>query len=313
MPIAGSISRRDMFRVAGATSVVALAAPACAEAAQETVQEGQIPPGALGLLYDATKCIGCKACVDACVNANGLTGDTSLDGLHIAPLELNSSTKNIIKLCKATPTHPESFVKQQCMHCGDPTCVAACPFHALQKNEVTGIVEWDGSKCIGCRYCEIACPFHIPKFEWTKFNPKIVKCELCNFRLAKNLEPACTYVCPTHAVIFGRRDKLLETAKERVNAEPNKYFEDRVYGEHEAGGTQVLYLSAVPFTDLGLPEIGPASVPGKALKWQKRVYKWMSGPILLYGVIVIAMKRNWTEHEKEMVHEEKETGLKAQL
>ena len=304
-----SISRRDMFRIVGA-GTAAVAAPACAQAYE---QENYIPDGAVGLLYDATKCIGCKACVSACVNANGLTPDTSLDGLHQAPLSLNSSTKNIIKLCKATATHPQSFVKQQCMHCGDPACVAACPFHALHKNQVNGIVEWDESKCIGCRYCEIACPFHIPKFEWAKFNPKIVKCELCNFRLAANQEPACTYVCPTHAVIFGKREKLLETAHQRIAAAPNKYFEQRVYGEKEAGGTQCLYISAIPFTDLGLPQIGTDSVPAKALSWQKVVYKWMAGPVLLYGAIATAMNRNWVEHEKEMKHEEEETGLKAQL
>jgi Fe-S-cluster-containing dehydrogenase component len=303
-----NVSRRDVFVVAGAAGLAA-AAPVCARAEEES----RIPPGAVGLLYDATKCIGCKACVSACVNANGLTPDTSLDGLHQAPLELNSSTKNIIKLCKATPAHPESFVKQQCMHCGDPACVAACPFHALEKNAVNGIVEWNEAKCIGCRYCEIACPFHIPKFEWAKFNPKIVKCELCNFRLSANQEPACTYVCPTHAVIFGPREKLLSTAKQRIANAPGKFFEDRVYGETEAGGTQCLYISAVPFADLGLPTLEAKSVPVKALSWQKKLYTWMLGPLALYGAIAFAMKRNWVEHEKEMEHAEKETGLKAQL
>lgn len=305
-----NLSRRDVFRVASAGAVAA-AAPALAGAEPEP--EHQIPAEAVGLLYDATKCIGCKACVSACVNANGLEPDTSVDGLHQAPLSLNSSTKNLIKLCKPTAAHPESFIKQQCMHCGDPTCVAACPLGALRKNEANGIVEWHSERCIGCRYCEIACPFHIPKFEWTKFNPKIVKCELCNFRLEKGLEPACTYVCPTHAVIFGKRAQLLDTAKQRIARAPNKYFENRVYGEKEAGGTHCMILAAVPFEDLGLPVLNAESVPARALKWQKKVYKWMSGPVLLYGAIATMMKRNWIEHEREMKHSEKETGLKAQL
>jgi Fe-S-cluster-containing dehydrogenase component len=304
------VSRRDLFRMAGMAPVSALAAIHEGDA---SIQENHIPPGAVGLLFDATKCIGCKACVSACASANGLEPDTSLDGLHQTPLELNAFTKNIIKLCKPTPEHPESFVKQQCMHCGDPACVAACPFDALAKNSFSGIVEWAEDKCIGCRYCEIACPFHVPKFEWSKFNPKIVKCELCNFRLAANQEPACTYVCPTHAVVFGKRGKLLDVAKQRIVASPDKYFENRVYGEKEAGGTQCLIISAIPFTDMGLPTIDQISVPAKALFWQKKIYKWMAGPLLLYAGIAAAMKRNWTEHEKEMVEEEKETGLKRQI
>jgi Fe-S-cluster-containing dehydrogenase component len=304
------VSRRDLFRMAGMAPVSALAAIHEGDVA---LQANHIPPGAVGLLFDATKCIGCKACVSACASANGLEPDTSFDGLHQTPLELNAFTKTIVKLCKSTSGHPESFVKQQCMHCGDPACVAACPFDALARNSFSGIVEWAADKCIGCRYCEIACPFHVPKFEWSKFNPKIVKCELCNFRLAVNQEPACTYVCPTHAVVFGKREKLLDVAKQRIVASPDKYFENRVYGEKEAGGTQCLIISAIPFTDMGLPTIDQISVPGKALFWQKKLYKWMAGPILLYGAIATAMKRNWTDHEKEMVEEEKKTGLKHQI
>ena len=180
----------------------------------------------------------------ACAEANELPRDVSLDGLHQAPEDLNAFTKNIIKLYKPTDSSPDSFVKQQCMHCLDPACVAACPFKALWKNDGNGVVDWEPSRCIGCRYCEIACPYHVPKFEWDRINPKIVKCELCRPRLAKGYEPACTSVCPTHAVIFGSREGLLTTAMDRIAQSPDKYFENRVYGEHEAGGTQVLYLSS---------------------------------------------------------------------
>ncbi len=73
------------------------------------------------------------------------------------------------------------------MHCADPACVTACMFGGLRKDKETGIVWWLGTKCVGCRYCEIACPFHIPAFQWDGFNPKIVKCELCRERLGKGL------------------------------------------------------------------------------------------------------------------------------
>ena len=195
----------------------------------------------------------------------------------------NAFTKNIIKLYKPDEHGPDSYVKQQCMHCLEPACVAACPFQALSKNDENGVVAWEPSRCIGCRYCEVACAYHVPKFEWNAFNPKIVKCEFCRPRLAKGYEPACTSVCPTHAVVFGFRENLLIQAKKRIEETPGKYFENRVYGEHEAGGTQVLYLSHVPFVDIGLPELGNEPVPAR-LKWQKRIYKFLAFPLLLYVI-----------------------------
>jgi len=127
---------------------------------------------------------------------------------------LNSFTRNIIKLYK--PEYGESgsfaFVKRQRMHCVDPFCVAACLFHALEKDRITGVVSWTAEKCIGCRYCRIARPHQVPKFDWNAFNAKIVECEFCKERLAAGKEPACTYVCPTHAVIFAQRDILLRQA-----------------------------------------------------------------------------------------------------
>ena len=152
----------------------------------------------------------------------------------------------------------------------------------------------------------------MPKFEWDAINPKIVKCELCRPRLAKGYEPACTSVCPVHAVIFGPRENLLKQAKERIAQSPNKYFESRVYGEHEAGGTQVLYLSHVSFEALGLPSLGPEPIPAR-LKWQKRIYKFLAFPLLMYAALASVMHKNWIDHRKEMVEEEKRLGLRPQL
>jgi Fe-S-cluster-containing dehydrogenase component len=250
--------------------------------------------------------------VSACADANGLVPDTRLDGLHQAPLTLNEFTKNIIKLYE-----PEiglsSFVKQQCMHCLEPACVAACPFEALNKRPDDGVVAWEPTKCIGCRYCEVACPYHVPKFEWTAQNPAIVKCEFCRHRLAVGEEPACTSVCPTKAVIFGPRSVLLDEAKSRVAAAPGKYFEDRVYGEHEAGGTQVLYLSHVPFEKIGLPTLGPDERPGRYLYWQQLVYKFLAVPLVLYGFAVRMMKKNFVEHARELREEHERSGTDPQL
>ena len=145
------------------------------------------PSDAVGLLYDTTKCIGCKACVVACREANGLAPDTSWSGgLYQAPLDLNEKTKTVIKLYDDGNGH-RSFIKAQCMHCVDPACANACMLGAFKKREF-GIVTYDVDYCIGCRYCEVACPFGVPKFEWAKASPKMVKCELCNHRIAAGKE-----------------------------------------------------------------------------------------------------------------------------
>jgi Fe-S-cluster-containing dehydrogenase component len=298
-------------RVGGTIAAGAVAAPALAS---DHPAHPEAPPDAVAMLYDNTLCTGCKACMSACSEANGLPADTSLsEGLWHMPADLNSKTKNIIKVYEDPHGSDFAFVKQQCMHCLDPACVSGCPFGALEKNE-WGAVTWEGSRCIGCRYCEVACPFDVPKFEWEHWNPKIVKCEFCfDQRLKQNQQPACTAVCPTGAVIFGKRTDLLATAKDRVAASPDKYFENRVYGEHEAGGTQVLYLSKVPFEKIGLPKLGSTSLAHYATKVTSVIYKWLSGPILLAGVLGVAIKRNWDRHEAERPEREKETGLREQL
>jgi Fe-S-cluster-containing dehydrogenase component len=307
------ITRRDALRGLAGLGGAAVAAPA--EAGEHPAHPEPLPD-AVGMLYDNTLCTGCKACMSACNEANGLPADTSLsEGLWHSPLDLNSKTKNIIKVYEDPQGPGFAFVKRQCMHCLDPACVAGCPFGALEKENRWGAVTWNSSLCIGCRYCEVACPFDVPKFEWDRWNPKIVKCEFCfDQRLEKSQQPACTAVCPTGAVIFGPRADLLETAKHRVaDAPPGKYFEDRVYGEKEAGGTQVLYLSSVPFEKIGLPKLGSTSLAHYATKVTSVLYKWLSGPLLVAGVLGAVIRRNWKRHEAERPEREKRTGLPDQL
>ena len=248
------------------------------------------PADAVGLLYDATLCIGCKACTVACRDANGLPADTSgsSTGIYNAPLDLSARAKTVIKLYSEGSTR--SYVKAQCMHCVDPACTSACMLGALKKREF-GIVSYDPDLCIGCRYCEIACPFGVPKFEFAKAAPKIVKCELCKERLAAGQEPACTDVCPRQAVIFGRRTELLKEAKRRIAENPGRYV-PKVYGETDGGGTQVLYLSHVPFEKLGLPTLGDEPAPQLARSIQHGVYRGFIAPAALYAALGIVMWRN---------------------
>lgn len=303
-----TLSRRDVLKSIGTGAAVAAAGATTAVASPRNPQASA---DAIAMLYDATACIGCKACVAACSTANGLIPDTTMSGgIWQMPTDLNAQTKNIILL--ARDGDRSSFVKRQCMHCVDPACVSGCPFKALTKGQY-GIVEWNPYKCIGCRYCEISCPFDVPRFEWAKFNPKIVKCEFCSHRLAEGKEPACTDSCPTRAVKFGSRAGLLAQARSRIEANPGKYYQDRIYGEGDLGGTQVLYLSHLPFDKLGLPDVGTESRAHYGSKVHGVIYKGMVIPIAVYAVLVAAIRRRWKVMEEEAHREEKEAGRPHQL
>lgn len=279
--------RRSMLKGLAAAATLSVI-PETAEAREKRA----VPPDAVGLLYDTTKCIGCKACVVACKEANGMPADVDGygGGLYDAPEGLNQYTKNVIQLYRDDDAKELSYVKKQCMQCVDPACVGACMLGALTKGKF-GVVSYDASLCVGCRYCQAACPFNVPQFEWAKLAPKIVKCELCRDRLEKGKEPACTEVCPRGAVVFGRYTDLLADARARLAASPDKYVQ-RIYGEHELGGTQVLYVSHVPFEKLGFRFSDEQSVPHVQQTVQHGVYQGFIAPIALYGLLGAVMFRN---------------------
>jgi Fe-S-cluster-containing dehydrogenase component len=298
-----AITRRNLLKgLATAGAAAALPRAARAEGAPK------IREPMMGMLFDATLCIGCKACMVACREANGvaLPPDTTL---WDQPEDLSANAKNVIQLFRgerATPSAASAdvatvgaaderscFVKRQCMHCVDPACVGACMLGALQKRGVGGAVTWDSDLCVGCRYCQVVCPFDVPKFEWQSNNPHIVKCELCNHRLEQGGQPACTEVCPRQAVIYGRRSELLGEAKRRIAAEPAKY-NPKVYGEHDAGGTQVLYLAPkdIQFAELGLPDLGERALPERVRGVQGVIYKGFAAPVALYAILGAAVFRN---------------------
>jgi Fe-S-cluster-containing dehydrogenase component len=203
------LNRRQAFKVmiglGGTVASAVLPEPAGAMT-EEHPAHPIAPPDAIAMLYDSTVCTGCKACMPACNEANGLPADTlPSGGIWDMPTGLNAQTKNIIELYQEPDSDTFAFVKRQCMHCPDPACVTGCPFGSLQKSD-WGAVTWNSSLCIGCRYCEVPCPFEVPKFQWDSWNPKVVKCEFCyDQRLKKGMEPACTAACPTGTVIFGKR------------------------------------------------------------------------------------------------------------
>jgi formate dehydrogenase iron-sulfur subunit len=231
------------------------------------------------ILNDLTKCIGCRACVLACGEINGLPAPGP-------EAKLSATTWTAVE------RRAGLNVRRQCMHCLEPACVSVCPVAALRKTEL-GPVVYDESRCIGCRYCMVGCPFGIPKYEWDKALPRVRKCILCfEKRVSQGLKPACTEACPTGATIFGERDDLIAVALDRIRSQPELYVE-HVYGLREAGGTSVLYLSSVPFDEIGF-KTGLKSDPYPALTWDvlsKLPNVVGVGGLLLFGIWWISNRR----------------------
>jgi Fe-S-cluster-containing dehydrogenase component len=317
-----TISRRDFLKGVAAGGA-ALGASGAAQARPNLT----MPPEAVGLLFDSTLCIGCKACVAACKQANNLPPDTGLPGhpQWDTPLDTSAYTYNIIKVYadgeakhKDVEQNGYAFMKQSCLHCVDPSCVSACPVSAMTKDPVTGIVAYDAGACIGCRYCVAACPFGIPRFEYDKALPKIGKCELCRHRMAEGKFAACAEVCPTGATLFGKVTDLMAEARRRLALTPGektvfprgrlggpdqsypalapKYL-PQIYGEKELGGTQMIKLAAVPFEKLGhrpLPERSYASISEGV---QHALYSYLALPAVVLGVLSVVAKRNVKDDE----------------
>ncbi len=280
------ISRRKVLQIAAAGAAAA-AAPAPAEARVERKAD----PSDYGLLVDVTRCIGCRACQTRCKEVNGKAADVrEVNGVaYDAPVDLNANTLTVIRHWTGD-RNEEGFVKAQCMHCVHPACVSVCMLGALHKGE-HGVVAYDADKCVGCRYCQVACPFNVPKFEWAKAAPKIVKCELCRHRYGDGKGPACAEVCPRDAVTFGKRGELLAEARRRIAAQPDAY-QARIFGETDGGGTNVLYLSRVPFGALGLPALGTEPAPALSESIQHGIYQGFVAPIALFGALSFVTWRN---------------------
>ena len=208
------------------------------------------------VLIDTTRCTACRGCQVACKQWNDLPAEKTTNlGTYQNPLRLSASTWTLVQMREVEYNGKFywTFLKRQCMQCLHPACVSACPVGAMYRSP-EGLVLYDASRCIGCRYCMTACPFRIPRFEWDQPLSYIRKCNFCADRQAEGLLPACVKTCPTGALAFGERDEMIALAKTRIGKQPEKYIH-HVYGEEEGGGTSWLVLSAVPFEYLGLPSL----------------------------------------------------------
>lgn len=260
------------------------------------------------ILIDTTKCIGCRACQVACKSWNDLPGEAATFSDSLSnPKYLDAD--NYTRIIFQETISPKGelhwhFIKRQCNHCLTPACVSACPVGALQKLP-DGPVVYNDDVCIGCRYCMMACPFQVPKFEWGKAVPLIRKCTFCADRLAVNQAPACAASCPTGCLLFGERDQLLKEAHRRIGTHPGRYYPE-VYGEKTGGGTCALYLTTASFKTLGLdhqgfrPDLGdyPHGLHGRA--WMAKV-PWVALTVggLCTGLYFYNKRRGEVqEHEK---------------
>jgi len=282
-------------------------------------------------LVDTTKCIGCRACQVACQQWNDLPASVTkflgTGGGYENPPVLSSRTYTKIEFKEILDSQDNLersvFAKRQCMHCVEPACVSACPVAALEKTE-TGAIVYDGHKCMGCRYCMLACPFNIPTLQWERLAPRISKCVFCADRLEEpamtavkvNDEslagdslvrfqdsqrlPACAKVCPTGAIKFGERDDLIAEAHDRITTQSRKSdswsYVNHLYGENEAGGTSWMYLSNVEFEKLGFPmDLGDTAYPDYTNTALKSV------PIGVIGLGVILGGVYWIKNRREEV------------
>jgi len=260
----------------------------------------------MGALVDVTRCIGCGSCEVACSLYNGLKPEQEQES-KTAPVsenvELAVNRWTVVQSHKFEKNGEQirRFVKRQYFHCQEPACASACFAKAMQKTPA-GPVVYNENLCVGCRYCMIACPFEVLKFEWNKPFPRVLKCQMCPDRVTEGQMPACASVCPTGAITFGEREKLVEEAKKRLADKPNFYV-NHIYGLNEVGGTSWLYISDVPFGELGFR----TDAPEKALpEYTWEVLRWTPAIFVGWGAILTGLyiynKRRAAAHDEEEMY-----------
>ena len=251
--------RRNFLKIFGAGGAIAMLSPDAARAAKAVAASSKAE--SMGVLVDTTLCIGCRQCEGACNDVNKLPpperpfDDDTVLNEHRDTSPREWSVVNRYKMKNGA----QITRKQQCMNCVEPACSSACIIRALEK-QPDGAVTWREDLCLGCRYCMVACPFDMPKFEYSKAVPRIMKCQFCFERQEKGQLPGCVEACPVEALKFGPRSGLVEEARKRIQSNPKGYV-DHIYGEREAGGTSWLYLANAHFDDLGLPKLAGENYP----------------------------------------------------
>lgn len=262
----------------------------------------------MGVLVDSTACIGCRKCEWACKSAHNMETPPleSYDDRMVFNQMRRPDHTALTVINEYQGNENSQFpinVKVQCMHCDHPACVSACIVGAFSKEE-NGSVIWDTDKCIGCRYCMVACPFQIPAFEFEKaLKPDIKKCDFCFERTKVGKIPACAEICPMEVLTYGRRKDLIDIAHNKIKNYPDRYI-NHVFGEQEVGGTSWMYLASKDFQTIGFPKLGKDPAPGVSETIQHGIFAYFVPPIALYallgGVMWINKNKKHSEDEKEL-------------
>lgn len=284
-----SINRRNFLSLAALSTATWLTSESTAH--EDGVIHTTEP---FGVLVDTVVCVGCRKCEWACNQQNALSEeplkafeDKSVFKEHRRPTDKAFTVVN--QFTNPNEDDKAYTMKVQCMHCLEAACVSACLVGAMEKTP-DGPVIYDEWKCIGCRYCMVACPFQVPAYEYSKaIEPKVMKCSLCYERITKEQKPpACVGICPNEALTFGTRKEVLEMAHARIKMYPDKYV-NHVYGENEIGGTSWLYLAPADFKNTELPNLPDESIPEKTESIQHGIFKSFVPPIALYGLLGLIM------------------------
>lgn len=296
-----SVSRRKFLGWLGAAGL-STTLGTTAQAAPNKQFKGY--PDSNGVLFDVTRCIGCRRCEAACNKVNDLPApDQPFDDLNVMNARRRTDARSYTIVNQYDGLGNGSgpaYHKVQCNHCLEPACASACFVRAFTKT-ASGAVTYDASVCVGCRYCMIACPFEIPTYEYDKaLTPRIRKCTLCHPRITKDLLPGCVEICPTEALTYGKRSDLIGVARDRISRFPGRYI-DHIYGEREMGGTSWLYLSGVPFNRIGMREdLGvtpaPALTKGALSAVPIVVGLW---PVLLTGIYAMSRRKEKIAEEEK--------------
>ncbi len=298
------IKRRDFFTITATGTASLLNAAVHASEGADALDCDKV----YGVLVDTVACIGCRKCEWACNDVNLLPTqelkafeDKSVFQRHRRPDKGAYTVVN--EFSGAGATDKKYTLKVQCMHCNDPACVSACIVGALQKSG-QGPVMYDAWKCIGCRYCMVACPFQIPAYEYDNaLAPQVRKCTFCSKRITEEgKKPGCVAICPNEALTFGTRGELIDLAHSRILTNPGRYV-DHVYGESEIGGTSWMYLAGVDFSATELPKLDDKPIPHATEAIQHGVFKSFVPPLALYGLLGLVMhsmrERNTVEENHE--------------
>lgn len=258
----------------------------------------------MAVLVDISKCIGCDGCSVACKMYNGLNFKSKPRNVKDGKVDLDDNRWTVIQKFE-TKDDRLRFVKKQCIHCLHPACASACFSKAIQKDKETGSVVYYPDLCVGCRYCMVACPYSIPRYQWNEQFPQVTKCQMCEARLSKGDAPACVSACTTGALISGDRDELLKKAHEIISSDSR--YVNHVFGEKEVGGSEWLYISDVPFEDLGFKMVSETPVTNYTESYMSKV------PILagawatfLAGLTIYHNRVEKNRKKKENENKEKE-------